>query len=417
MINDPARDFEPPPRTTIARTPHELQIGYDLEDVFCAYTELPVIVTQGFPDYMLDKMHDGCGWTADRIRELGVDSALVDRFEEIVAALPGHHDFARAVGPDWLAARARTSAEMEHLIGVVRAAIDVHGLRYYDYGVMLCRVRLCVRMIHLIPNVPQEITETLPDLESIYRPELMRATAILQNMITHESPTRPYGSGQYHLDQAFAAFADYLEDWRTGTSELTDDFVRRLDELTRTVGFRGGDQAKQETTWIKHPEPLAEEDRLPLPVPHSTAEREQLESYWQAIKQIATAGDVERFLDLVRHLLDTCRRILGPVHPVTLHVHVDFAAGHSAVGRAGTATLMLLDIANTALHYYGPHHPARYLIIAHAHSFLQHWDPEQAQELYDFPLKSLIEHDEADLPPSLHKARRTILESLGVNDH
>ncbi|WP_242891152.1 hypothetical protein [Actinomadura litoris] len=117
----------------------------------------------------------------------------------------------------------------------------------------------------------------------------------------------------------------------------------------------------------------------------------------------------------MRPLLAACRSVLGPAHPLTLHVHVDFAAGHSAVGQTAIAILMLHDVTNTGLHYYGPYHPARYLIAAHAHSFLTLVDPEQAQSVYDFPLKSLVERQEADLPSSLRQARRTIRESLGMD--
>ncbi|MBQ1065236.1 hypothetical protein KBX39_00150 [Micromonospora sp. D75] len=155
---------------------------------------------------------------------------------------------------------------------------------------------------------------------------------------------------------------------------------------------------------------------MPLPVPHSSDDRDRLESSWKQAKQIAADGDVERFLELMPHLLEACRSVLGPVHPLTLHVHVDFAAGHSAVGRTVAAALMLHDVTNTALHYYGPYHPARYLIAAHAHSFLTLVDPELAASLYDFPLKSLVEREEADLPSTLHQARRTIRESLGMDD-
>lgn len=410
-----ARDFEPPPPGATARPADELQIGHDLEDVCCAYTEWPVIITRGFPDFILEKMHDMCGWTADRIRELGVDPAVVDRFEEIVAELPGHYEFARSFGLDWLEARARISAEMEHLQRIVRTAIDAHRRRYYDYGVMLCRIRLCVRMIGLIPTLPEDMAEGLPDVEQLYHAELMRATAVLQTMVAYESPTLPRDPGQHHLDRVFAAFTDHLAVWRTSEARVTDDLTGHLEELTRAIGFRGSDRLKQDMAWIQHPEPLAEEDRIPLPVPHSPDDRDRLESFWKQTKQIAADGDVERFLDLMPRLLETCRSVLGPVHPLTLHVQVDFAAGHSAVGRTVAATLMLHDVTNTALHYYGPYHPARYLIVAHAHSFLTLVDPELAASLYDFPLKSLVEREEADLPPSLRHARRTIRQSLGMD--
>ncbi|WP_431894341.1 hypothetical protein [Micromonospora haikouensis] len=409
-----ARDFEPPPPAA-TRPADELQIGYDLENVYCAYAEWLVIITRGFPDFLLEDVHDVCGWTADRIRELGVDPAVVDRFEEIVAELPGHHEFVRSFGQDWLEARARVSAEMEDLQRVVRAAIDAHRLQYFDYGVMLCRIQMCVRMIHLNPTLLEDIADVIPDLKQLYHAELMRATAVLQTMVAYESPTLPRDPAQHHLDQAFAAFTDYLAVWRTGEARVTDDLCGHLKELTEAIGFRRKDRFKQDMTWIRHPKPLTEEERTPLPVPHSSDDRDRLESFWKQTKQTAVDGDVEGYLELMSRLLEACRSVLGPVHPLTLHVHVDFAAGHSAVGRTVAAILMLHDVASTALHYYGPYQPARYLIAAHAHSYLTLVAPDLAESLYDFPLKSLVEREEADLPSALHQARRTIRKSLGMD--
>ncbi|BEL05613.1 hypothetical protein Q0Z83_038040 [Actinoplanes sichuanensis] len=409
-----ARDIEPPPPETLARPPDELQIGHDLEDVYCAYTEADVIITRGFPDFVLERMHDMCGWTADRIRELGVDPTVVDRFEEIVAELPGHPEFAR-FGPDWAQSRVQISAEMENMQHLVRTAIDSHRVRYYDYGVMICRIRLCVRMIRLIPALPENLADQFSHLQQTYHAELSRATAVLQTMVAQESPTRQRDPGQIHLDRAFEAFTDYLAIWRTGEALVTDDLTGHLRELTTAIGFRGSDRSKQELVWLRHPKPLAEEDRLPLPVPHSSDDRERLAFLLDQTKQLVADGDVEGFLERMRHLLHMYRAVLGPIHPLTLHVHVDFAAGYVAVGRSGTATLMLHDIVNTALYYYGPYHPARYLIAAHAHSYLTLTDPESAGELYDFPLKSLVERAETDLPSGLHQARRTIRESLGMD--
>lgn len=97
-------------------------------------------------------------------------------------------------------------------------------------------------------------------------------------------------------------------------------------------------------------------------MPHSDEEREQLASYMDEIRSIAEGGERERAVELLRDLLAIGRSVLGPVHPLTLHVQVDFAAMPAAVGETAMATMMLLDVAHTAQHYYGTYHPARYLV-------------------------------------------------------
>lgn len=415
MTGDPARDIEPPSPPPTIEPAWELQVGHNLEDAYCAYNEALVFITRGLQDFEIARMQDMGGWAADRLRELRVDSAMVDRFEEALTTLPSTDEFPRAIDERWLAARSRVSADIDLLLRVARMAVEPHRTRYYDYGVMLCRIRQCMQTLRVLSSLPADLAEAFSHFVPTYRKELLRTTAVIQRLVAHEGPDLPRDPGQHDLDRRFSEFADYLAIWRTGDAQPDDEFRQQLNSLSEHAGFRRGDQAKQELTWKQHREPLAETDRMPLPVPHSSQEREQLEAFLETIRGIAVGGEFERALDLTRDLLKTCRTILGPVHPVTLHTQVEFSAMHGPVGKIVAAVLMLLDAANTALHYYGPYHPARYLIIAHAHSYLQLLDPREAQELYDFPLKSLVESEEGNLPPALHQARRTIRQSMNLD--
>lgn len=415
MTGPGGRDFEPPPRRPAAEPPWELQAGHDLEDVYCVYTEWQVMLTRGLPDVEVARLRDMAGWSADKLRGIGVDSALLDRFEEYLSALPGMDDFPARPDEEWLAVRLRVSQDVERLLNAARAAIAPHRARYYDYGVMLCRIRLCLRMLRIMAKVPAEALEALPDIVPLYRRELLRVTAVIMALVAHEGPDLPHDPEQHDLDREFAAFAEYVSSWWAEDAEPPPELPERLDTLLEAAGFRkGGDSFKQDMTWREHAAPVPETERLPLPVPHSDEEREQLASYMNEIRSIAGRGEMERAVELVRDLLAICRSVLGPVHPLTLHVQVDFAAMRAAVGEAAMATMMLLDIAHTAQHYYGPYHPVRYLVCAHAHSYLRDLWPEAAQEIYDFPLKSLAEREEAELPATLHPARRTIREALGM---
>lgn len=415
MTGPGGRDFEPPPHRPAVDPPWELQAGHDLEDVYCVYTEWYVILTRGLPDVEVARLRDMAGWSADKLRETGVDSALLDRFEEYLSALPGMDDFPARLDWGWLTARQRASRDVDRLVKAARAALAPHRVRYYDYGVMLCRIRLCLRMLRVMAKAPEATLEAFQNIVRRYEEELRLVTAALMVLVAHDGPDRPHDPEQYDLDQAFAAFALYLSSWWAEDAKPTPEFPERLDAVVEAAGFRkSSDLYKQDMTWREHAAPVPETERLPLPVPHSDEEREQLESYLRETMRLAAGGEVERAVGLLHTLLDICRAVLGPVHPVTLHVQMDFARMRVVTGETGLAARMLIDVAHTALHYYGPYHPLRYLICAHLHSYLKVLWPDAAQEIYEFPLKSLTECEEAELPATLHGTRRVIREALGM---
>ncbi|MEU8376086.1 hypothetical protein AB0C22_23600 [Micromonospora sp. NPDC048894] len=416
MTNTPQRDFAPPPNLPTTDPPWELQLGFDIEDIYCAYNEWLVFLTQGFPDFELDRKIDAGRWAADRLRELNVAPSLVDQFEEALARLPSQADFRRIMTSGESTSWPEIARTMESLLAAGRIAVDASKVRYYDLGVMLCRVRLCSRMLRVVSSLPEGLTSGLPDLPKIYHKELLRTTTVLATLVASRDPAVPSDPGQHYLEQAFSEFAAYLSTWRNRSVDPDSDFHDQLEKVTQAAGFRPSDIAKQEATWISHPNPVPEEERVPLPAPHSAEDREQLEKHWHEIRRIAKEGDLARSTDLLSLLVHTCRAILGPVHPLTLHIQVSLCAAFGASGKSGLAIVALLDIAATAQHYYSPHHPARYLISADVYTHLRMMYPEMAQEVYDSPLKSLIERDESDLPPCLHSVRRAIRIELGLDD-
>lgn len=411
-----ARDFEPPHRPPTVRPPWVLQLGYDLETMYCHYGELQVMVTKGIPSDEVDRIRELGGWVLDRLRELGITDDLIEVFEQALAGLTRQEDFRRvASGLSWMAHRVRMGQDLERLTAAVRDAVGERGRRYYDYGVMLYRVHLCAAMVRTAPELPQATADMLPDLLPMYRRELMRTTAVLQDFITDNSPDRPRNPEHDNLDRAFDAFAQYLATWRTGNAEPDDDLFQQLEEVTHSAGFfRTRGRFAQDVQWIRRPESPAPHERMPLPVPHAPEERELFQLLWVKAQAIAQEGDFDGYLNLIRELLTACRYRLGPVHPLTLHVQLSFAAAHIMNGQARTGLLMTCDIADTAWHYYGTQHPSAHLVIGDAYSWLKIVAPDIARQLYDSRLKYLIETDEADLPPALHEARRTLRRELGI---
>jgi hypothetical protein len=411
-----ARDFEPPHQPPTARPPWVLHLGYDLEEIYCHYAELQMMIAQGLPNEDVDRMRQLGGWVLDRLRELGITDDLIKVLEQALAGLTRQEDYRRvASNPDWVAHRARMGERLEQVMAAVEDAVEERGRRYYDYGVMLCRIELCAAMVRIAPQLPEPLANLLPDLLPMYRKELMRATAVLQAYVTDDSPSRPRDPEQGNLDRMFDAFAQYLATWRTGDAEPDDRFLQHLGDDTHSSGFfRASGRFAPEIQPIRRPEPQVPHERMPLPVPHRTEDRERLASLWKEAQAIAQEGDLDRYLERLRLLVQACRYCLGPVHPLTLHVQLSLAAAHSMTGQTGTACLMACDVADAAWYYYGARHPFVYLITIDAHSLLKLVAPDTAQQLYDSRLKYLVETDETELGPWLHEVRRTLRQVLGM---
>jgi hypothetical protein len=414
---EPARDLEPTQRPSRSRTPWVLHLGYDLETICSHYAELQVIVTYGLPDAEARRLRDLGGWALGHLRELGITGDLIESFEEALAGLTRQEDFRRAA-PDtgWADYRVQMSHSLEQLITAVRDAIGERCRRYYDYGVMLHRIQLCAALVRIAPELPVAVADLLPNLVPLYRKELSRVTELFQMLVTDNSPNRPRDPEQYILDYRFDIFSRYLATWRTSDAEPDDDFFQQLEDVTHSAGFfRISGRFTQDVIWARQPEMPAQHERMPLQVPHTHEDRETLQRFWDEARAIAQGGDSDRYLTLMRYLLEMCRYRLGPVHPLTLHVHLSYAMAHIMTGEAPTGFLMTCDIADTAWHYYGSSHPAAYLINGDAYGLLKLVAPDTAQQLYDSRLKYLVETDETDLPSPMHAARRTLRKALDMN--
>ncbi|GAA4156453.1 hypothetical protein [Actinomadura keratinilytica] len=410
------RDIQPPPQRPAARPPWELQLGYDLEAVYCAYTEAPLFLSAGFTDDYISQLRTMGGWAAERLRELDIDASSIELLESALEGIPSRDGFPRRPVHHWVEACQSMGRALSDLMDTVGAEIG-DGRRYYDYGVMLNRIELCAGILHAAPTRPAAVAEGWPDLVPTYRKELMRVTAVLQHFITDDGPDRPRDPQQRELDRVFDAFAAYLQSWRSGGAEPDEDFFRHLEDVAHSAGFVSAvGRFAQMMRWSREPaEPLPPQDRWPLPTPHTDEDRERLQSLHLGYRTTGLKGDPEQHLHTMRQLLHLCRHVLGPVHPVTLNVQIDFANAHALTGRVLAATVLLSDIARTAMHYYGPLQETRYLIVGHVCSCLQVLNPELARSLYEDPLRSLLERDEEDLPPSLHNVRRTIRRALGMD--
>ncbi|PSL45977.1 hypothetical protein B0I31_1268 [Saccharothrix carnea] len=406
------RDLEPPAPASGVESYPEFRIGFCLEDVYCAYVEWSGLVAGGHPEPEVERIRDLGGWAADELRARGVDAASVDRFEELLAGVPGPGENPDRITEQRADERQRIVVRLEEFLGVARKAVGTRRGRYFDYGVMLSRIGACTRTLRFADRLPPELDALRTTMRAKYKAELVRAVRVLVAFVVDLSPERPRDPAQRELDHAVDEFAGYAVTW-LATPDSAEELHRRGKEVTLVAGMHTSDAISRHGRRHLYREPLPRHERIPLAVPHDTEDRTRVESLRQELLDKPVGGSWRAHHDALRELVALSRSVLGPVHPTTLHVQADLAMAHLPAGEPDTAADMLLDIAETALRYYGPAHPTRYLVVAHVHNCLGRWHPAAARQLYEFPLKSLALKDE--VPEQLRHPRAMIRRYLGLD--
>lgn len=304
------RDIEPPASATRVASCPEFQIGFFLEEVFCAYVEWPGVITRGHPEPEVARLQDMGGWAADELRGRGVDPALVDRFEEVLAGVPGTGDVPDRFDEQWAHELERISQWIETFIGVARNAVGSRRARYFDFGVMLSRIGVCARTLRMADLLPPEMDGLRSATKAQYQPELARAVRVLLAFVTDRSAARPPDPDQHELDRAVDDFARYAVTWLASDDDA-EQLHGRGKEVTFAAGMHSSDAISRHVIRRKYPEPLPEEERIPLAVPHSDDDRFHLHALWQEIRT-PRGDDSARYHEILRDFVELTRRVLGP---------------------------------------------------------------------------------------------------------
>ncbi|MFI9812591.1 hypothetical protein [Saccharothrix variisporea] len=171
-----------------------------------------------------------------RSREIGVDSSLIRLFERAFGSLHGRdalldtEDFVMRV-----MYRKSMRRALEDLLVVARDAVGTPGARYYDCGVMLCRVLVCAAITREDSSTPTGAPQG-SDRVARYRAELVRACEVLVAFITHPNHALWRDPGQRALDRRLDDLAAYLATWRAAGANLDDDFLGQVEGVTRAAG-------------------------------------------------------------------------------------------------------------------------------------------------------------------------------------
>jgi hypothetical protein len=227
MTHVPPGDLSPSLGPGSAPPPWQLRLGYELEEVYCAYAESPENSPFLFSDREALRMRDKGGWAVDRLHEINVEPPLIDLFEDALEGIPTQEsapegDFIVA----WLVGRNRMRRRLDYLMQATRVAVGRPCVRYYDCGIMLCRIHVCGAVTRAAATMPANYTE-----------EVQRAGAVLEEFITHTYEYRPSDPGHLDLDRHLDTLAKYLKAWRAKGTNPDRGFFEQIDEVVRITGL------------------------------------------------------------------------------------------------------------------------------------------------------------------------------------
>jgi hypothetical protein len=236
MTENADRDINPPSQPARADPPWELLLGNDLEQCYSYFAELHFVFLGGLPDRLIDELTVLRRWMGDRLRELGVPGLLVDAADHAVAGIrQWTHP---SVFTDKALNRRRRSIRdtFELLQQITRSHVRPDRRRYYDLGVMLYRVNMCVILDRTAPGLPLEVHQAWPRLPQVYRRELWRSCATLVSFVRDEGDTNRPDPALRDLDAEFHALADYLEPRLAEMGPPDEELLERL----HTTGYSAG---------------------------------------------------------------------------------------------------------------------------------------------------------------------------------
>ncbi|XRQ09287.1 hypothetical protein ACN3XK_74675 [Actinomadura welshii] len=212
-------------------SPWHLRLGFELEEVYSGYSEIREDNLYLFSGHEALRIRDRSDWAVDRLNDIHVDPSLIDIFEDALEGIPTQESQPEVgsgrssdliVG--WLVSRTRTGRRLEHLMQATRSAVGPVGVRYYDCGVMLCRLHVCGVMAST-PMTPR------------HRDEVRRAAQVLEQFITHTDVHRPRAPEHHTLDRHLDALADHLMAWLARDTDPDWSFFQQIREVIRLAGI------------------------------------------------------------------------------------------------------------------------------------------------------------------------------------
>lgn len=229
MTNVPPDDRSPSIDPGSSPPPWQMRLGYELEEVYCAYAETRKNSPYLFSGREAVRIRDKGGWAADRLHEINVAPPLIEIFEDALEGIPTRENAPEPGSGTsssivWIVGRTRMVRRLDHLIYATRVAVGSSGGRYYDCGVMLCRIHVYNVITHPAATMPTDDRE-----------EVQRIGQVLQELITLADEHRPHDPEYLDLDRHLDELGEYLTIWRAKGANPDQSFFEQIDDFIRTT--------------------------------------------------------------------------------------------------------------------------------------------------------------------------------------
>ncbi|PSL45979.1 hypothetical protein B0I31_12610 [Saccharothrix carnea] len=340
-----SRDLTPPPPPADDHAvPEALRLGIDIEELYFFFGEgeraylIALGVGGGLPEGYANKV--------DRVRtglwSLPDGAGLVHRLDDLLGPAPT----TTAAGAEGDQSLERLFDDLMHTL---RLALPDDAVPWYDLGVGLAKLHLCLEFTQSPPPEP------LRELHGIYLVELRRIVPVfahtLLRLVRHAStasaPTSLVRSISVLVDDIIA-FDDGAPDWNRTTREHVDAVFTAIGmTYTESNPLLLAVRRDAPTTDGPAPDPVADLDRR-----HAACREALLGHHPEAAEEC------------LRGLLVTARRTVGPHDPRVFLIKSDLSLALLVLGRDPLCAELALDAVTEAVAHLGKHHRVT-LAVAH----------------------------------------------------
>jgi hypothetical protein len=398
--------------------PDGMVLGIDLEEFYFFFGEsfylyyVGLRLGHGIPATYVNKL--------DRIRttlwSLPGGADLVRQLDDILAQVPTTAQTeSERLGAETL----KFAGLLDRLMSAVRQALPDDASYWYDLGVFLARLHLCLTILESPPTgflrqshdtYLLELRRVVPLFAQAYlrlmdRPStysapapLIRSLAVLaQDMVAFalaqdtvdvdDGASSWYRTTREHADAAFTAVGmTYTE------SNMLVMLAHVMDD------HQNGAEAKTPT--VEPPDPVGE-----LHLRHEQ-HRNTLFSHQP---EAAEEG--------LRNLLVSARRVLGPSHPLVFMIRADLSLALLELGRVQLSAALALDNTDESVFLFGDHHAVTAAAACNTALVLMATAPvEEVAVFIESRLAWLLAARPDDLSEELRMIRKTILSLFAADE-
>ncbi|HEX7301551.1 hypothetical protein [Lentzea sp.] len=242
------RDMDPPRRGKTGNTPWELVLGHTLEHAYSTFTELPLAFADGVADRLFQEFAVVRRWMRSHLIRAGVPELLVAAADHAMANLRQFVRPAAYLEQELIRRRGAIRSTFELLELTTRGHVRPERRRYFDLGIALSRVNICVILHHFTPELPAEVHQNWPGLDDIYRRELWRSCSMLVSFVREDDGDSRPDPALRDLDDAFRAFADHLAPLAATEGPFDQEALNLLHAKSTAAGLsRSAKTAKEYT--------------------------------------------------------------------------------------------------------------------------------------------------------------------------